>query len=495
MPSSPPHRSTSLTLASTLAAASLVAAPPLVAAPGWRTLESADGSHARARHEAGAVVVDGELYLLGGRGRPPLERFSTQTLGWTDLGAAPRELHHFQPVAIDGHIYVVGAFTCCYPREEAVAEIHVYDTRARTWDVVGEIPPARRRGSAAAIVRQQRIYLLGGNTRGHDGGAVAWFDEYDPATGEWRTLPDAPHARDHFTAALVGDTLVAAAGRRSTMPHPSANPVLATDVYDFASGEWRSVAPIPTPRAGTVTVAHGGEAIVAGGEINTSAVALDAVEAFDPASGLWRALPSLATGRHGAGAGVVDDTLHVVAGASSLGGAVETHLHETLTLVPRASPAPRDPIGSPVSDVSVEPSELTAPSVPAAPPTVPGLAAPPELTTSPGPTVPDETFEPGGEDGPSESTGPDGEPLPSEPDDASGSDRPREALAPIPVASPETTASGPDGATTSARRRGGLGGSSLWLLGAALGALAARATRRRGRRLAGRHPGARLSSR
>ena len=43
---------------------------------------------------------------------------------------------------------------------------------------------------------------------GHAGGFVNWLDEYNPTTGEWKSLPDAPHARDHFHAAVVGDQAV-----------------------------------------------------------------------------------------------------------------------------------------------------------------------------------------------------------------------------------------------------------------------------------------------
>ena len=39
----------------------------------WEVVTSSDGSMARARHEAAAVVVDGQYYLLGGRSNRPLE--------------------------------------------------------------------------------------------------------------------------------------------------------------------------------------------------------------------------------------------------------------------------------------------------------------------------------------------------------------------------------------------------------------------------------------
>ena len=298
----------------------------------WQLLQSTDGSNLSARHEAAGVVLGDSIYLMGGRGNRPVERFSMTSGQWENLGLSPFELHHAQPVAIGDDIYIAGAFTCCYPRETIVAEVHVLDTQANTWDVVGSMPAGRLRGSTAAVTYGGKLYVLGGNTLGHDGGAVAWFDEFDPVSEQWRVLPDAPNARDHFSAVMIGKELVAASGRQSALPNPSANPVQAVDIYDFESGQWRSGASIPTVRGGAAVVAYGTDVIVAGGEINTSSRALDVVEAYDVSSDTWRALPAMITGRHGSGGGVLGRQMFMLSGASSIGGATETDDAETLQL-------------------------------------------------------------------------------------------------------------------------------------------------------------------
>lgn len=299
----------------------------------WSPVTSSDGSNLTPRHEAASVVSGNDIYLLGGRGNRPVERFSTTGRQWEHLGNAPLEMHHMQPVIIGSRIYFIGALTCCYPQEDIVDEIYVFDMQTETWDVVGTLPASRRRGSTAAVAYKGRIYVLGGNTKGHSGGAVDWFDEYDPSTGKWRELPDAPHARDHFSAVIIGNELVAAAGRQTTVPSPAANPVRPTDIYDFATGTWRTEADIPTARAGAVTLGHGVDVIVLGGEINTSSAALDTVEAFDTTTGRWRALPDMITGRHGSGGGIVNDRLYMFTGATTIGGAAETSDSEYLQLL------------------------------------------------------------------------------------------------------------------------------------------------------------------
>lgn len=322
----------------------------------WQRLQSSDGSKLSARHEAAGVVLGESIYLMGGRGNRPVERYSLGTGQWENLGLAPLELHHAQPVVIGDDIYIAGAFTCCYPRESIVAEIHVLDTRTNTWDVVGSMPAERLRGSTAAVSHEGKLYVLGGNTQGHDGGAVAWFDEYDPITGTWRVLPDAPNARDHFSAVMIGNELVAASGRQTALPNPAANPVQAVDIYDFQSGQWRSGAPIPTVRGGAVSMAYGVDVIVAGGEINTSGSALSVVEAYDIVTDAWRTLPALMTGRHGSGGGVSGRRMFMLSGASSIGGATETQDAETL-LLPDLVVVPTDTGGSTTGGTGVGSSE------------------------------------------------------------------------------------------------------------------------------------------
>jgi len=298
----------------------------------WVERSGAGGSSATKRHEAGAVEYDGKLFLLGGRGSRPVDIYDPQTKKWSKGAAAPFEMHHFQPVALNDKIWVVGAMTCCYPREDNVSHIWTYTPASNSWQQSAAIPQARRRGSAATVVRDGKIYLAGGNTLGHDGGAVDWFDEFNPSTGIWRILPNAPVARDHAQGGLIGDTLVLAAGRRTAQPNVFANTVARVDVYDFATNSWSRTTDIPTTRAGTMAVTVGQEVLVIGGESGGRTPAHDEVEAYDIVTKNWRALKPLQVGRHSGGAVRLDDGVHVVAGATTIGGAKETASHESLSI-------------------------------------------------------------------------------------------------------------------------------------------------------------------
>ena len=300
------------------------------ASTAWVLQSTANGSRAAQRHEAGAVAFNGKLYLLGGRGNRPVSVYDPAARTWTNRAAPPLEIHHFQPVAWGDKIYAIGAMTCCYPEETTVSHIYTYTPASNRWDRGAAIPANRRRGSAGAAVHNGKIYLVGGNTRGHSGGMVSWFDEYDPATGRWRQLPAAPNTRDHMHVAIANGKLVVAGGRRSAFPRVFQDTVASVDVYDFALGRWTQSGVIPTQRAGTMAVAVGDEVIVIGGEAVGSSQARNVVEAFNVNNGRWRTLQPLRQGRHSGGAAVLANAIHVVSGNTTLGGGNETSSHETL---------------------------------------------------------------------------------------------------------------------------------------------------------------------
>lgn len=298
----------------------------------WQSVVTSNASTATARHEATAVSVNGKLYLMGGRGNRPVEVYDPALNSWRVVGNTPLEIHHFQPVVLGEKIYAIAAFTCCYPNEPSIADIHVFDTVTEQWSIEGSMPAERTRGAAAAVVWQGDIYVLGGNTAGHNGGAVAWFDRYDPATSSWQVMADAPNARDHFAAVVVNGQLVAAGGRATDQPNPFANTVAATDIFDFSTGLWRTGASIPNPRAGTFATGAGTELLIAGGESSGRIEAYATTEAYDINLNQWRTLQPLSVARHSGGASVLGTTWHVVAGNTTTGGGAETSQHETLEL-------------------------------------------------------------------------------------------------------------------------------------------------------------------
>ena len=297
----------------------ILAAIALAQNPAWESVEPKGPPH--KRHEHAFVKVKDRFYALGGRRIQPVDIYNPQTKRWTMGKAPPLELHHFQALAHEGKVLVAGAFTGRFPKEVPVSNLYAYNPVEDVWELGTEIPKERRRGSAGAFLKEGKLYLISGLTDGHRSGWVPWFDEYDFQTKSWKMLPDAPRGRDHFQAVVIGDQLVLAGGRRSGEGGSVFAPVVKeVDVYDFKTGEWTTLDEgIPTPRAGTMSLALGDEVLVIGGESARDKAHIE-VEALNLKSLAWRTLSPLPLGRHATQPIFHEGAIYLQAGSITRGG-------------------------------------------------------------------------------------------------------------------------------------------------------------------------------
>lgn len=232
-------------------------------------------------------------------------------------------------------VWIVTGFTGLWPgpwndatpevRERQLSHVLVFNPRHDSLREECAIPHEHQRGSAGVVAWGGSFYVAQGATDGHlrKYGARKYegFSRFNPEGCVWTALPKPTYARDHFVAALVGSTMVLAAGRES--PHFEEEALVAhfnTDAVEYfdltmasSGGAWQEGPPIPTPRAGvSATVdAVRGWVVIAGGESDynggsgcTGTIASQAhseVDVYDVASRTWSTLPRLRTGRHTAG--------------------------------------------------------------------------------------------------------------------------------------------------------------------------------------------------
>ena len=265
-----------------------------------------------------------------GRGDRPMDVYKPATRQWTRGATPPLQIHHAQAVEVDGKLYVVNALIGGFPEEKPLQNVLIYDPSVDQWQTGALIPESRRRGASGVVTHDGLVYVVGGNTRGHNSGYVPWLDEFNPKSGRWTPLDDAPHARDHFQAALINGRIYAAGGRRSS--YDTGNPLSLTvaevDVYDIEKRTWSTLdLPIPTQRAGTSSVGTAGKLVIVGGESDRQVSAHSEVEALDLKTGRWEILPALPVARHGTQAILNGSALHIVAGSGNRGGGPELDEH------------------------------------------------------------------------------------------------------------------------------------------------------------------------
>ncbi|WP_242083529.1 DUF5060 domain-containing protein [Aestuariivivens sediminis] len=308
----------------------------------WETITTV--GKPTARHEAGLVAYKDQLYLMGGRRINPTSVFDPATNKWTEKSATPIELHHFQPVVLNDAIYLIGAMTGTWPNETPVDRVIIYYPERDEYVYADTIPEHRRRGGAGAVVYKNKIYLVGGITNGHLNGYKPWLDEYNPETGEWKTLADAPNARDHFQAVVADGKLYAFAGRTTSKitDQDMSLTVSHGNIYDFNTQEWEAVTnnlAIPTMRAGNFAFGWNNSIVIGGGETAEKVEAHNEVEAFNTKTKLWSKWPSFNKGRHGTGFAVIGNFVYTASGCGKHGGEPELTSVERLEL-PKGNPEP-----------------------------------------------------------------------------------------------------------------------------------------------------------
>ena len=285
-----------------------------------------------ARTDNGFMACKGKFYLLGGRGEHPVDIFDPTTGIWKQGAYPPVEMHHFQAIRIEDEIWIMGAFTGVYPNDKPLEHIYIYNTVTDQWRRGDPIPPDRLRGSAGVAVYRERIYLVGGVSDLHNPEITSWVDRYDPKTGKWKKLADAPRNRGHFHAGISNGKIYAAGGSSPSTGtgDKSGKLISEIDVYDIESGKWESLPAeqnLPTPRAACSTVSIMDHIVVIGGESPGREEAYKLVEAYDTDRGEWEQWDSLENGRWGTQAFMCVGALFVTAGSrDSTGNLASTSL-------------------------------------------------------------------------------------------------------------------------------------------------------------------------
>jgi N-acetylneuraminic acid mutarotase len=312
-----------------------------------------------ARHECSFVQAGDKFYMFGGREtawRVDIYDFTSNS--WTIGQQTPNkiQLNHFQAVEYQGLIWVIGAFaTNSFPNEVPATNIYVYDPARNQWNIGMDIPASRRRGGAGLVQYGGKMYVIGGNTNGHDGGAVEWTDEYDPVLNEWVALQDAPNARDHFSAVVVGNQIYCIGGRATDSDGTYFDGVIgAIDRYTIGSS-WVTLGNValPMPRAAAATGYFGGNILIAGGESSTQSTAFAEVHAFDPATNTIKRVANMNYARHGTQAIVSGGGFFVAGGSPIRGGGQQRNMEVYGSNTPSGSALTVAVLNGPAGSVSI----------------------------------------------------------------------------------------------------------------------------------------------
>ncbi len=202
-----------------------------------------------------------------------------------------------------------------------------------TWTTLASAPTKRTEVTAAVLGGM--IYVLGGFAEPSLSNLSSMtitdrVEVYDPATDEWTTRAPLPVGLHHAAAAVVGNRLYVIGGYRQkflALWHPTATVYM----YDTETDAWTERSPMPTPRGALAVAESGGKLYAIGGYDGTRNRA--EVEVYNPVGDAWTAAAPLPTPRDHLAAATAGGIVY------ALGGRVNQSYARNLPTVEAYDPA------------------------------------------------------------------------------------------------------------------------------------------------------------
>ena len=174
----------------------------------------------RRRGGAGVAIYDGKIYLAcgikdGHRGdhKNWLDVFDPVTETWETLPDAPRARDHFQAIAANDKLYMLGGRTTTAadnPFKNTMTEVDVYDFKTNSWSTLENGLPTERAGNYVALVGNE-IIVFGGESF-YQEPAHTEVEALDVETNEWTTLTPMIQGRHGTGAVLYEGKIYVASG-------------------------------------------------------------------------------------------------------------------------------------------------------------------------------------------------------------------------------------------------------------------------------------------
>jgi len=268
---------------------------------------------ARVGHFA-VLLADGRVLVTSGN---TLGGFSAQTTEIYDPATGTWSLTQEVPILPGGNLVLLADGRVLSPggygREAAKSEL--YDPRAAKWGATGDLNVGRS-GFQATRLNDGTVLAVGGTSPTFPG-YIRQCELYDPVSRTWSLTGTLNQSHGGHAQVLLPDGRVLIAG--GIVGHPSRQTVSRiVEIFDPNTGIWTVSHPTTTARASfSANLLSDGNVFAAGGDgAFGEFLPLDNIEEFEVATGRWHLLTTtLATARqHHTGTTLLDGSVLIAGG-------------------------------------------------------------------------------------------------------------------------------------------------------------------------------------
>lgn len=267
---------------------------------------SAMASIPRARSDAPASNLLGNIYIVGGSGPCPsaeVDMYDVHADKWSRCTDMAQARTGCALVACGGKLYAMGGSSDIYGNGTTTGE--VYDPQSELWSPLPDMKCERRKG-CAAVSCDGSIYVMGGEEFDVDAvpprrETTGWVEKLNPKTGKWSECAPMPTPRGCLAAVAMEDKIYAIGGIGEGESSADCPTYATVECYDPAMNTWLSVAPLGVARAKLAASLVQGKLYVCGGHSYDADECKDVfystVECYDPLHNSWQAVTPLGVPR------------------------------------------------------------------------------------------------------------------------------------------------------------------------------------------------------
>jgi len=222
---------------------------------------------------------------------------------WTNGASLPVPVDSHAAVVLDDRIYILGGLN----NGTATAAVYAYDLATGTWTARAPLNEARY--ELAAVALNGAIYAIGGEDGKWSRSLMTTVERYDPVADRWDFVAPLQHGRNGLAAGVI-DGRIYAVGGNDGAAHD------ALEIYDPATDQWTTGANLPIGREFLAAAVLNGKLYAVGGQgvPPNHAGASGMVDVYDPAQNAWTSETSLVPARISPCAAVLQGRIYVAGG-------------------------------------------------------------------------------------------------------------------------------------------------------------------------------------